>query len=250
MAIGVDRRRVPETTTGVHAGVAPEVVRGGVPLPDRVTGGDVEGVEDTLLATAVEDVGVTRDGRHVDGVVEDQRRHVDAFAHVGGEIGAPELGTGSGIECYDFGRVTETGSDDAVADRQAVRADGGGVEVGAPDLLAGGEVNGVNVVGHVLDVDHAVRDERVHRDHAVAAGGVERVVPRNGEIADVAGVDGAVAGVAVHREVLVLGEPVGRDIRFRRGRRAKRNRGCGDLRFLGLGFAGDAKTEHGGGHGS
>ena len=161
VAVGIERRRIPQAAAGVDARVPPQVLHL-VPGPFRRAGGGVECPQRPLGAAEILAlVRVDGHGRDVHGAVVVAGGHVDALVVVADQGPAPQLPAGGRREGNrGFVRRRVHGSAD---DIDAVRAAVQRVVVVRPQDLAGGEPDRHHVRLLILGVHHAIHHHRRRR---------------------------------------------------------------------------------------
>ena len=226
VAFFVERRRVPEATTRVHPGVAPQVVGGGIEIPFNDTGFSIECVDNPAHAALVEAIDRTRDRADIDHAAVDARSNGDALAARAEYGRAPQLVSGRKVKRENDARATERREQAAVTDADPVGAAARHCLVVflVPNLLAGGLVERVDVAHRVLHVNNIAHHGRVAGEVAVGAFCGDRHGPCFGERRHIAAVDRAPLHIARVAHVEVFNRPVGFNLELRRNHR---QRGCG-----------------------
>lgn len=85
---------MPEPATRIDGRIVPQIVGRGVEVPQDSAGRGVGREDEPALATVIEGFRSARDGADLDGAVEHQRSHRDAFVAIALDECAPDLFAG------------------------------------------------------------------------------------------------------------------------------------------------------------
>ena len=226
-ALGVDRRRIPGTATGVHRRVAPDVLaQDGVEGPAHLAGGGVESVDHSPVAAGVDAADAHGHRAHQHQAVVDHGLDVDPRRRGGGDVTGPQLGAGGGVEGDHALRAVHP-EHLAVGHGHPERADVEPVGLALPAGRAGLPVDGADASEAGLHVDGVAHDQG-HRGQAT----LHLEPPGGGQAVHVGAVDGGAAGrTAV--VVVVAGEhPVTGVVGDLHRRAGGHDRGGGRRAFL------------------